>query len=96
MSKELAELTAATARLKELQGTKTIDRESLAELQGKIGDIQGRLGELQGLAGEQQGKFGEEQGKLGARQGELGRQAQEKLKPMIDEALKNGTARVID
>ena len=110
MSKELAELTAATAKLKDLQGTKTIDRESLAELQGKIGDIQGRLGELQGLAGqqqgklgeeqgklgEQQGKLGEEQGKLGARQGELGRQAQEKLKPMIDEALKNGTARAID
>jgi Zn-dependent protease with chaperone function len=109
-TKELERLSEVTAKMKALQASKTVDEQTLAELQEKMGDIQGRLGDLQGAAGEQQGKFGDEQGKLGEQQGKLGEEqgrlgemqgklaeeANHKLKPMIEKAVREGLAKQVD
>ena len=110
LKKELASLVAATAKLRQLQSQPTIDGDALSELQGEIGDIQGRLGELQGSAGEKQGELGEKQGALGVKQGQLGeeegrigelqgkiaQEAQHRLTPLIQKAIKDGRVKPID
>ena len=108
IAREMAELNAATAKLQARKNaTVTIDQ--LAELQSKIGELQGKLGGLegqigdkqgelgrqQGRLGEQQGKLGEQQGRLGEEQGRLAREADSKVKSMIDESLKDGKARPV-
>jgi beta-lactamase regulating signal transducer with metallopeptidase domain len=84
--------------------TVNIDEHALADLQAHLGEIQARVGELQlnfgsGLAdfGEQMGKLGEQQGKLGEQQALLGEQqrkiiedVQRQLKPMIEQAIRDG------
>lgn len=105
MSKEIAEIDEAMARLKANQG-KAMNEEQFAELQAKLGDLQGKLGEIQGKIGARQGEFGAQMGKLGAMQGELGakqgrlgaeqgriaQEADQKVKSIIDESMKNGKA----
>ena len=109
ISKEMADLNAAMAKLQAKMG-KTVTREELADLQGKLGELQGRLGALQGEMGSRMGAFGGQQGKLGAEQGELGAeqgklgaeqgrlamQADQKVKSIIDESLKNGKAKPVE
>ena len=109
ISKEMAELNAAMVKLQAKMG-KTVTREELADLQGKLGELQGRLGALQGEMGSrmgafggqqgklgaEQGKLGAEQGKLGAEQGRLAMQADQKVKSIIDESLKNGKAKPVE
>jgi hypothetical protein len=108
IAKELAELNAAAASM---QGKKnaTITVDQLADLQSKIGELQDKLGELQGEVGERQGELGREQGRLGEQQGELGarqgrlgaeqgrlaRDADVKIKSIIDESLKDGKAKPV-
>ena len=100
-----AELDRLKAKLQKLGSGATMEQigdlqSEIGELQSKIGDIQSQAGAAQSKLGEQQGMLGEKQGKLGEQQGELGRQ-QEKLarqaaiqmKQLLDEALKNGTAK---
>jgi beta-lactamase regulating signal transducer with metallopeptidase domain len=84
--------------------TAQIDRQALAEVQAHLGEIQARVGELQlqfglqqGQFGEQMSKLGEEQGKLGEQQSQLGEQqrkiaeeARRELKPLIEEAIREG------
>lgn len=65
----------------------------LGDLQGRAGEQQGKLGEAQGALGEEQGKLGEQQGKLGERQAELAEKATRQMKELLDEAIKNGTAK---
>ncbi len=43
--------------------------------------------------GEKQGKLGEEQGKLGEQQAEIAEKATRQMKELLDEAIKNGTAK---
>ena len=108
VSKEMARLNAAVAKLQEKKnGTVTI--EQLADLQAEIGELQGKLGGLQGqmgarqgelgrqqgLLGQQQGRLGAEQGRLGAEQGRIAREADAKVKSIIDQSLKNGKARPV-
>ncbi len=108
IAREMAELNAAAASLQAKRNA-TITVEELADLQSKIGDLQGKLGELQGEVGtkqgelgreqgrlgEQQGRLGERQGRLGAEQGRLARDADVKIKSIIDESLKDGKARPV-
>jgi hypothetical protein len=105
MSKEIAEIEAAMAKLKASQG-KNMTQEQFADVQEKLGELQGRIGEMQGQIGSKQGEFGSRMGELGSRMGELGSQmgrlgeqqgkiaaqADEKVKSIIDESLKNGKA----
>lgn len=100
-----AQLDALKAKLQKLGPTATI--EQLGDLQSEIGELQSKIGEMQSHAGDAQGKFGaeqgalgEKQGKLGELQGELGRQeaelaerATKQMKSLLDEAIKNGTAK---
>jgi hypothetical protein len=106
LSAKMAELKAALAKLQTAQG-KTMTQEELAEIQEKLADLQGKLGDLQGEAGakqgelgeqqgtlgEQQGKLGEEQGRLGAEQGRLADEAGKQVRSIIDQALRNHTAK---
>jgi hypothetical protein len=109
ISKEMAEVNAAMTRLQSEMG-KEINREELAEVQGKLAQLQGKLGSLQGrfgaadgdwgdkmgALGEQQGKLGAEQGKLGEQQGKLAVEADKKTKAIIDESLHNGKAKPVE
>lgn len=108
ISHEMADLNAAIARL-QAKKDGTITMEQLSEVQGKIGELQGKLGGLQGRIGAKQGELGHQQGELGRQQGELGRQqgelgheqgrlarqADQKVKSVIDESLKSGRARQV-
>lgn len=74
----------------------------LAELQGKLGELQGEAGAKQGevgakmgALGEQQGKLGAEQGRLGAEQGRLAQQADQKVRGIIDQSLRDGKATLV-
>ena len=100
-----AELDKLRAEIKQLGPNATM--EQMGHLQSEIGDLQSKIGEIQSHAGEQQGKLGEQmgalgeqQGKLGAQQGELGRQqgelaekATREMKQLLDDSIKNGTAK---
>jgi peptidoglycan hydrolase CwlO-like protein len=100
-----AELDRLKAKLQKLGPSATM--EQIGDLQSEIGELQSKIGEIQSQAGEQQGKLGqlqgalgEKQGKLGAQRGELGRQQAElaekatrQMKELLDEAIKNGTAK---
>ncbi|MGA2654133.1 MAG: M56 family metallopeptidase [Terracidiphilus sp.] len=109
LSKEIAALNAAAARLQAKVGS-TVDQEELAgveakaaemqaklgALQGELGAREGKLGELQGKLGEQQGKLGEEQGRLGEKQGRLAAEAERKVREIIRESLRDGKARPVE
>jgi len=109
ISKEMAQLNQAAARLDARKGS-TVSQEELADLEGKLGEIQGRLGLLQGgmgakqgELGEQQGKLGEEQGRLGAEQGRIGAQqgklaeeANQRVKSIIDRSVRDGKAKPVE
>jgi beta-lactamase regulating signal transducer with metallopeptidase domain len=83
--------------------------ERIAETQAKLGELQARLGALQGEAGaregdfgermgelgERQGALGEQQGKLGEEQGRLSEEMDRNIRQIIEEALKNGTAKPV-
>lgn len=100
-----AELDRLKAKVQKLGPTATM--EQVGELQSEIGELQSKIGELQSHAGDEQGKLGEQmgalgekQGNLGEKQGELGRQQAElaekatrQMKELLDEAIKNGTAK---
>lgn len=108
VSREMADLNAAMAKLQDKKNG-TITMEQLGELQRKTSELQGKLGGLQGRIGERQGELGRQQGELGARQGQLGseqgrlgaeqgrlaREANTKVKSIIDESLKDGRARPV-
>jgi DNA repair exonuclease SbcCD ATPase subunit len=103
------DLTAALdklkAKLQKLGPTATMEQigdlqSEIGDLQSKIGDIQSqagdaqsKLGDEQGSLGEKQGKLGELQGKLGEQQGKLAEEASRQMKGLLDEAVKNGTAK---
>lgn len=108
LSKEMAELNAATAKLQAKAGAMVSQEElakteaklaevqsRLGELQGEFGDRQGSFGELQGKLGEQQGKLGAEQGRLGEKQGRLSEEVGRKVRSIINESLRNGSARPV-
>jgi beta-lactamase regulating signal transducer with metallopeptidase domain len=100
-----AALDKLKAKLQKLGPSATMEQigdlqSEIGELQSKIGEIQShagdqqsKLGELQGELGEKQGKLGEEQGKLGEQQAEIAERATRQMKELLDEAIKNGTAK---
>ena len=110
-AKEIADLQQALKTAESFQDNKEISQQQLAELQAKLGAVQGRLGALQGEAagamigkyaaeqgrlGAEQGKLGAEQGRLGAQQGRLAMEAQRKMNPLLDQAIKDGRAKPVE
>jgi beta-lactamase regulating signal transducer with metallopeptidase domain len=100
-----AELDKLKAELKQLSSGATQDQ--IGKVQSEIGELQSRMGELQSQAGtqqsklgeqqsalgEQQSKLGEQQSELGRQQSELSKQADRQMRELLDEAIKNGTAK---
>jgi bla regulator protein BlaR1 len=84
-------------------------QEDLAALQAGIANLQARLGESQAQAGTRQAELGAQQARLGEQQAQLGRQqaafgqqqaqrAEEvwqKMRTLLEEALRNGQARPV-
>jgi beta-lactamase regulating signal transducer with metallopeptidase domain len=101
-----AELDKLKAELKQLSSGATVEQvgriqseigdlqSKIGELQSKAGDQQGKLGEQMGALGEKQGKLGEQQGELGRLQEELARDASQKMKQLLDEAIAKGIAQL--
>jgi len=85
--------TATVEQLGDLQSEIGELQSKMGEIQSGAGDQQGKLGKLQGELGEKQGKLGEQQGELGRQQGELAEKASHQMKELLDEAIKNGTAK---
>jgi hypothetical protein len=108
MSREIAKVDEALAKLKADKDAK-VSQEELAEIQGKLAELQGRLGEMQsrigdrmgdygekqGHLGELQGKLGEQQGRLGEQEGKLAKEADSKVKSIINQSLSNGKAKPV-
>src|ERR1700679_1688908 len=106
---QMAELQKTIKELDLPRLTAQIDQKALAEVQAHIGEIQARVGELQSQFGAQRGQFGEQMGKLGEQQGELGQQqallgeqqrkiiedVRRQLKPMIEQAIREGKGKPI-
>lgn len=109
LSRQMAALDAATAKLKAKVGS-TIGTEELATIEAEIAEIQAQLGAMQGVIAAKQGDYGSMQGKLGAEQGEIGAQqgrigekqgklaaeADRKVRAMINESLHNGKAHPVE
>ncbi|MFZ0301138.1 MAG: M56 family metallopeptidase [Terracidiphilus sp.] len=98
LKKQLAELQSqidqqvTQATTDSLQASLSEVQARIGAIQGEIGAREGEIGAKQGELGAKQGKLGEEQGRLGAQQGKLAREADQKVRSIIDDSLKNGTA----
>jgi len=104
LSKETAELDASVASLKAKLGS-TITREQLQEIQREVQAIQRRVIDAEVKAevkidmsafDAQEGKFNEQMSKMGAELGRTVQENQQKIGSIIDQSLKNGTAKPVN
>lgn len=107
LSKEMGALDASVASLKQQQGG-TVSRQQLQELQREISELQRQVMQAEiganmkefnsdmALFGKQQGQYGEQMGKLGAQMGQMWRENNDKIRSIIDESLKNGSAKPVN
>lgn len=106
LSKQLADLNAAFATL-QANHEATITREQLQQMQHAINDLQRQLISTEvkvdvnfdrsmGQFGAQQGEFGKQMGKLGSEMGRIAQENHEKIAAIIDQSLKNGTAKPVN
>jgi len=87
-----------------------IDRNALADVQAHLGEIQAAVGRMQAEMFKQQFHFGAEQGELGEQQGKLGEQqallgeqqrkivedVRRQLKPIIEQAIREGKGKALE
>jgi beta-lactamase regulating signal transducer with metallopeptidase domain len=83
----LAEVQAHLAEIQAATGKLTAD---LAMKQADFGAHQGVLGAQQGDLGQQQSKLGEQQALLGEQQRKIVEEVRRKLKPIIEQAIREG------
>lgn len=97
IQKQIAEVQVQLTpeRIAEIQAKLGAMQARLGELQGDAGAKEGAIGERMGELGERQGRLGELQGRLGEEQGRLAEEIERTIRPIIDEALKNGTAKPV-
>jgi beta-lactamase regulating signal transducer with metallopeptidase domain len=108
--REMAQLNDVVRQLNLSQVGPQMDQKSLAQLQSSLAKVQGRLDALQEeigkrfeRLGDDQSELGEQQSKLGERQEELGEQQREiaentkrMLKPLIEQAIRDGKAKPVN
>jgi beta-lactamase regulating signal transducer with metallopeptidase domain len=106
LTKEMADLNAAVAALKDKQSG-TVTREQLRDIQRSVADLQRRLinaevkvdihwnSDAMTKMNLEFSKYGQQMGELGKQMGELGRQNNQKIKSIIDESLKDGKAKPV-
>ena len=88
-------LASVQNRLGELQNLLGQAQNRVGERQSTIGELQSKIGEKQSLLGAEQGKLGELQGKLGERQGKIAEGAEQRLRSLIDQAVRDGRAKPV-
>ncbi len=107
---QIAALNKIADEMRKVQGSPQMRPELLAQLQNSLGRIQGDLGRLEAQVGEKEGAFGtqqealgEEEGKLGEQEEKLGEQREklademrEKLRAVIQQAIKEGKVRPLE
>jgi beta-lactamase regulating signal transducer with metallopeptidase domain len=108
--REMAELQDKVKELNLTDLSAQIDRKALEEMQSHLGEIQADVGKLraemfkeqfhfgpeQGQLGEQQGKLGEQQAELGEQQRKIVEDARRQLKPIIEQALREGKGKALE
>jgi beta-lactamase regulating signal transducer with metallopeptidase domain len=108
--RQVAELQKTIKEIDLPRLTAQIDRQALTDIQDHLGEIQARIGELQSELGFKQGQFGEQMGRLGEQEGKLGEQqalmgeqqrkiiedVRRQLKPIIEQALREGKGQVLE
>jgi beta-lactamase regulating signal transducer with metallopeptidase domain len=106
LTAQMAELNAAVAALKDKQGG-TVTREQLAEIQRRLSDVQRQLissevkvnvdwnRDFMSKWAASQGEFGRQMGQLGKQMGEMARENDQKMKGIIDQSLKDGSAKPV-
>lgn len=108
--RDMAELQKALRQMNLEQLAEQINERALSQIQARLGEVQARVGRLQSELGAEQGRFGEAQGRLGEEQGELGEEqgrlgeqqrqvvedARSQLKPLMEQAVKDGKAKAIN
>jgi beta-lactamase regulating signal transducer with metallopeptidase domain len=108
--RDMAELQRVMRQMDLEHLTPQIDQKALSELQSRLDEIQSRIGammaelgmqqakigERQGALGEQQGKLGEAQGRLGEQQRKIAEEARRQLRPLIEQAIREGVAKPTD
>jgi beta-lactamase regulating signal transducer with metallopeptidase domain len=88
----LAEVQAHLAEIQAATGKLTAD---LAMQQADFGAHQGVFGAQQGELGEQQGKLGEQQALLGEQQRKIVEDVRRQLKPIIEQAIREGKGKAL-
>jgi len=88
----LAEVQAQLAQIQAMTGKLTADMDMQ---QADLGGRQGALGAQQGELGEQQGKLGEQQALLGEQQRKIAEEVRRQLKPIIEQAIREGKGKPI-
>jgi beta-lactamase regulating signal transducer with metallopeptidase domain len=108
--REMAQLNDVVRQLNLSQVGPQMDQKSLAQLQSSLAKVQGRLdalqaeigtrferlGEDQGELGEQQEKLGEQQAALGEQERKIAEDTKRQLKPLIEQAIRDGKAKPIN
>jgi bla regulator protein blaR1 len=103
MSADFKKVEADAKKLSAQGGTQS----ELGDLQSELGDLQSKLGDLQSQAGDAESKLGDQQSDLGDQQSALGdqqsdlgdksekiaRDASDKLRAMLTQAVQKGTAK---
>ena len=104
LSKEMAELNATVANLDAKQGA-TVPREDLQQVQREISAIQRRLIESEvkvdvnidmSKFNEESAKFNQQMNQMGADMGRIAQENHGKIADIIDQSLKNGTAKPVN
>ncbi|HEX4032690.1 MAG TPA: M56 family metallopeptidase [Terracidiphilus sp.] len=111
LTAQMAELNAAVAALKNNQGGDkqggTVTRQQLAEIQRRLSDVQRQLissevkvnvdwnRDFMSKWAASQGEFGRQMGQLGKQMGEMARENDQKMKGIIDQSLKDGSAKPV-
>jgi beta-lactamase regulating signal transducer with metallopeptidase domain len=108
--REMAELKDMIKQMDLKDLTAQINEKALAEVQAHLGEIQsqvgaiqaqvgaefGRLGEQQGHLGEQQAMLGEQQALLGEQQRKLVEDTMRQLKPVLEQAIRDGKGKPLE
>jgi hypothetical protein len=108
--RDLAQVNEIVRQMNLSQVAPQIDQKTLAVLQANLAKVQGRLDALQadidkrfdrvggddGALGQQQSQLGEEQSELGEQQRKIAEDAKRQLKPLIEQAIRDGKARAVN
>src|SRR6185437_12191869 len=92
MSADFAKVETDAKRLATQGGTQS----DLGDLQSTAGEAQSKLGDAQSVLGDEQSQLGDQQSALGEKTEGLAKDEVKKLNVLLDDAVRNGTAKKSD